>query len=136
MIKSVFLALVTSAAALGAGSAHAGGVSWSIGINTPIVGTVITNARGYGPAYGPVYAPAYAPVYAPEPVYESAPIYAPVPVYRAAPRVAYYPPPIYYRAAPVVYPRYYPGWRHGHDRDHGRYRDHRDHDRGHWDGRR
>jgi hypothetical protein len=118
MIKSAFLALVTSAAMLGAGSAHArGGVSWSIGINTPVVGTVISNAPAYG--YGPVYAPVYAaePVYAP-----------PVPVYRAAPWVGgYYPRPIYYRSVPVVYPRYYyPGWRHGYGRDH----------HGRWDGRR
>jgi len=118
MIKSAFLALITTAATLGAGSAHAHGVAWSIGINTPVVGTVISNAPGY------------EPVYAPEPVYESAPVYAPVPVYRADPRVAYYPTPVYYRPAPVVYPRYYPGWRRGEWRDHDRGHDHdRDHDR-------
>lgn len=136
MIKSAFLALATTAATLAAGSAHAGGVSWSIGINTPIVGTVISNAPVYGVAYGPVYAP--------EPYYdEPAPVYAPVPVYRAAPPVAYYPRETYYRPVPVVYPRYYPGWRHGRDRDRdgdrGRDRDHeRDHDRdrGGWGGRR
>lgn len=122
MIKTAFLALITTAATLGAGSAHAGGVAWSIGINTPIVGTVISNA--------PVYARGYAPVYAAEPVYESAPVYAPVPVYRAEPRTDYYPAPIYYRPAPVVYPRYYPGWRHGEWRDRDRDHDHdRDHDR-------
>ena len=142
MIKSAFLALITTAATLGAGSAHAGGVSWSIGINTPVVGTVISNAPGYARGYRTVYAqePVYesVPVYAQEPVYESVPVYAPAPIYRAVPRVTYYPAPIYYRQAPtydnyrpapVAYPRYYPGWRHGgwrgHDRDHDR-----EHDRG------
>ena len=127
MIKSAFLALITTAATLGAGSAHAHGVAWSIGINTPIVGTVISNA--------PVYARGDAPVYAPEPVYESAPVYAPVPIYRAAPRVAYDPAPIYYRPAPVVYPRYYPGWRRDEWRDRDRHHDHdRDHDHDRRDG--
>lgn len=94
MIKSAVMALVACASTLGAGAAHAGGVSWSIGINAPV----------YGPAY---------PVYAPAPVY--APVYAPVPVYEAAPPVAYYPRYGYY-GAPVVYARYgygHPYWRHG-----------------------
>lgn len=131
MLKSFVLALVTAAAALGATSAHAGGVSWSIGINTPVIGTVISNAPVY-------YEPAYAPAYAPAPVY--APVYAPAPVYRAVPRVAYYPPALVYAPVPVVYPRFYPrvgaGWRH--DRDHdGRWdRGHRDHDRRDDHGRR
>jgi hypothetical protein len=113
MIKSVVLALVTSTAALGATSAHAGGVSWSVGINTPVVGTVISNRpASYGPGYG-----VYAPV----------PVYAPAPVY-VAPPVAYYPAPVVYEG-PVLYPRYYgygyvghPGWRHGHRHWHGGYR--------------
>lgn len=131
MLRSAFLALLTTAATLGTGSAHAGGVSWSIGVYTPIVGTVVSNA--------PVYMPSYGPVYAPVPVYEPAPVYAPVPAYRVAPSAAYYPRPIYYRPAPVVYPRYYPGWRDDGDRDHGR-RDHGhdrdDRDGGRWNGRR
>jgi hypothetical protein len=118
MIKSAFIAVLATAATLGAGSAHAGGVSWSIGINTPVVGSVISNAPY--PYYGPVYAPA--------PVYES------VPVYRDVPQ-AYYPGQVYYRPVPVAYPRYEPGWRHGdhRGRDHDRDRDH-DHDR--WNDRR
>ena len=115
MIKSALFALVTATTALGATSAHAGGVSWSIGINAPAIGAVVSNAPGY--YYDDPY-DAYGP----------APIYAPAPVYRAAPRVIYEPRPIYYRPQPIVYPRYYPQW--GHDR--GRW-DHRD--RGH-DGRR
>lgn len=121
MIKSAFLALAASAATLAAGGAHAGGVSWSIGINTPVLGTVISNAPAYSPAYGAVYAP--APVYVPAPVR-----YAPVPAYPVAPPAAYYAAPVasvvYAAPAPVVYaaPVYagyrvhhgYPGWRHGH----------------------
>lgn len=121
MLKSVVLALATAAAALGATSAHAGGVSWSIGINTPVIGTLISNAPVY-------YEPAYAPAYAPAAVYAPVPVYAPAPVYRAVPRGAYYPPTVVYAPVPVVYPRFYPrvgaGWRHhrDHDRrdDHGR----------------
>ena len=156
MIKSLVLAVATAAGALGATTAHAGGVSWSIGINTPVIGTVISNApRYYRPAYEPVYdrvyepvyESAYEPAYAPVPVYRNAPIYeAPVPVYRSAPRVAYYPPAVVVRPLPIVYPRIVePGWRH-HDRhDHrGRWDHRRDDRRDHhrddrhgdrWDGR-
>lgn len=116
MYKSLVLALVTGAAVLGSSTAHAGGnVSWSIGINTPVVGTVISNAPAY---YAPV------PVYAPAPVYvEAPPVYAPVPVaaYRPAPAPVYYPRQrVYYEPVPVVYERHYPGWRHGHHMDHRR----------------
>jgi hypothetical protein len=131
MIKSVLFALATGAAALGATSAHAGGVSWSIGINAPAIGAVVSNAPGY---------------YYDEPAYAPAPVYAPVPVYRAAPRVIYEPRPIYYRPETVVYPRYYPAWGrdggrwdrrdHRGDRDHDGRRDgHRGDHRGDWDGR-
>lgn len=122
MIKSALFALVTATAALGATSAHAGGVSWSIGINAPAIGAVVSNAPGY--YYDDPY---YA--------YGPAPIYAPAPVYRAAPRVIYEPRPIYYRPQPIVYPRH--SW--GHDRgsrwDHRGHRGGRDHD-GRRDGHR
>ena len=144
MIKSLVLALTTAAAALGATSAHAGGVSWSIGINTPVIGTVISNAPrycqpAYEPVYAPAYAPVYAPVYAPTLVYSPAPVHAPVPVYRPAPRTVYYPAPEAYRSVPVIYPRSYPGWRHErwvdrHDRHERHERDERHErweDRGH-----
>lgn len=129
MIKSIVLALAATAATLGATSAHAG-VSWSIGINVPLVGAVVSNAPVYydGPGYGSVYA--QEPAYAPEPVY------VPAPVYRAVPRVDYYPAPVYYRPVPVAYPRYYPQYSPQyspryyrgprHDRDH--WGDHRDDD--------
>jgi hypothetical protein len=122
MIKSALFALVTGVTALGATSAHAGGVSWSIGISAPVIGAVVSNAPGY-------YYDDYAP----------APVYAPAPIYRAAPRVIYEPRPIYYRPQPIVYPRHYPAW--GHDRGRWDHRDHRHHrgdrDRdGRWDGHR
>jgi hypothetical protein len=121
MLRSVVLAMVTTGAALGVTSAHAGGVSWSIGINAPAVGAVVSSGPGYyGHGYGAVYAP--APVYA-QPVYAEPVYVAPAPVYRVPPRV-YYPAPVYYRPAPVVYPRYYhdrPEWRHGHRHRDGYY---------------
>jgi hypothetical protein len=120
-IAAALLALGTVCA----GSAHASNVQWSVGINLPAVGTVISNA--------PVYYPP-APVYvepAPVVVYRPAP--PPVVVYRPAPQVVY-------RPAPVYAPRYYgpgvirTGWavppRAGwHDRDH----DHDHHDDRHDD---
>ena len=135
MFKSVAIALVASAATLAAGAAQAGGVSWSIGINTPIVGTVISNAPSYGPG---VYAPVprvYVPV--PAPVFYAAPpdYYAPSPAYYAPPP-AYYPYPraaTYYRPLPVVYPRYAPVWRHEHGHDQGRRDDRWEGHRGHRD---
>ena len=111
MRKPLILALATAATLLSAGTAQAGHVNWSIGINLPPIGTVISN--------GPVYAP--APVYyEPAPVYyEPAPVYyAPPPVvYRPAPRVIYAPPPVVYsRPVPVVYG----GWS---QHSHQQYRD-------------
>jgi PXPV repeat (3 copies) len=111
MHKPLILSLATAATLLSAGAAHAGHVNWSIGINLPPIGTVISN--------GPVYVP--APVYyEPAPVYyEPAPvIYAPPPVvYRPAPRVIYAPPPVVYsRPVPIVYG----GWGH---HPHHQYRD-------------
>ncbi len=119
MIKSLVLAAVTTVGALVAPSANAG-VSWSVNLNTPIVGTVISGGPGY---YGSGYGRGYDRVYGPEPVYAPAPVY----YHRAPPPVAYYPPRVIYAPVPVVYPRYSPGyragWRHGHDRrwgGHGR----------------
>lgn len=84
-------------AALGFGLAvsvaQAGNISWSIGINLPPIGTVISNAPVYadGPYYGP------APYSAPPPV-----VYRPAPVYYSPPQVVYRPVPIYYAPPPVV----------------------------------
>lgn len=100
------------AGAAAAGSAQAGGVHWSIGINLP--------------APPVVYAPPPAVVYAPPPV-----VYEPRPVrYYSPPPVVYEPRPVrYYSPPPAVYYRpvreeWCPPRGHGH----------RDHDR--WEGRR
>ena len=81
MTKSIMLALAAAGAMLCSASANAGGhVSWSIGINAPPVGAVVSGGPAYGyPAYG-------------YPVYESYPVYAPAPVYVE-------PAPVYYRPA-------------------------------------
>ena len=68
-MNKVIACVLVATATLAAGTARAGGVSWSIDINTPVIGTVISN----GPAYR---VPAYA-----VPVYVQAPAYATVPVY-------------------------------------------------------
>lgn len=83
-----------------AGSAHAGGVHWSIGINLPAPPVV------YGPPPAVVYAPPPAVIYEPRPV-------------------RYYaPPPAYYYGRPVRGEWCPPGRRwHDHDRWEGRYRD-------------
>jgi hypothetical protein len=92
-VVSRSLIAVGTVAALAAGSAHAGGVHWSVGINAPIapgvtVGTVISD-RPYAPvvvAPAPVYLPA-PPVYVPSPMYVPPPVYVPAPVV--------YPQPVY-----------------------------------------
>ena len=122
MIKSLVLAAVTAAGALGATNANAG-VSWSVNINIPVVGAIVSDGPGYygyGNGYEQGHGPNYGRVYAPVPVYAPAPVYAPHPVYRVRPPVAYYPPAVVYRPVPIVYPRYYPNLRHGHDRWEGR----------------
>lgn len=106
--------LVTAAGALAAGSANAGDVYWSVGISSPGVGTVISNAP---PA--PVYMAPAPVVYAPPPVVYAPPprvIYRPVPVY-TAPRVVYQPVPVVVRGG-----------------GHGYYRHHRHHRHHHHDG--
>lgn len=135
MIKTVVLAFATAAAALGAGTAHAGGgVSWSIGINTPIVGTVISNSPGYAGGYGSSYRsdpydshPNYSGPYYPDPYY-----YAPGPAYRYAPPVyvapTYVPLPVY-RGVPGYVHDYHPRHHRGyHERHHRGYQER--HDRG------
>ena len=146
--KTAFAATLLALGTVCAGAAHATDVHWSVGINLPQVGTVISNAPVYR-APMPVYVQ-QAPVY-----WEPAPVYvepAPVVVYRQAP------PQVVYRPAPVYAPGYYYGpsvvradwvgprhggwhdahWRHErHDRDdrddrddrEGRYDDRWNHDR-------
>ena len=85
-MNKVIVAAVLATAGLCTGVAHAGNVSWSIGINTPVIGTVLSN--------GPVYA---APVYA-TPVY----VHSYGPGYAVGPGPAYYPRGSY-RPVPVLY---------------------------------
>lgn len=114
--KSAFAALV-ALGALTAGSAHAGNVQWSVSVNLPPVGTVVSNVPVY-------HAP--APVYhAPAPVY-----HVPAPVYHApAPVVVYRPVPV---AAPVYgaphWKQHHRHHRHHHQHGRGDRRDYHDRD--------
>jgi hypothetical protein len=72
MKKLFAITLAAASFALASGAAHAGSnVYWSIGINAPPIGTVISNAPVYS-APAPVY---YEPAYVPPPV-----VVAPAPV--------------------------------------------------------
>jgi hypothetical protein len=95
MKRSLVLAAAAAATLFTATAANAGSnVHWSVGINLPPVGTVVSN--------GPVYYP--APVYG-APVYGT---YYPEPVYYSAPAYSYYPAPVWY--TPRVYaPRVWVG---------------------------
>jgi len=140
MKKRIAIVFAGAVCALASAAAHAGNVFWSVGINAPMAGTVISNVPVYA-APVPVYVAPPPVVYAPSPV-----VYEPRPViYRPAPVV--YGPPAYYRPVPVVGYGYRDGWEHGHrhegwDRDHDRrdgdrWRDDRwRDDRGHDDRRR
>jgi hypothetical protein len=142
MARKLIVVLASTAALMCAGAAHAGGVNWSVGINLPGVGTVISNA--------PIYVPAPVVVYqepAPVVYQRPAPVYAPAPVIYPQPQVAYQPPQLMGYPVPrvfapvpqqVVYERPVPQWvQYGHDRDGARWnrnerrwhhdqRDHRD----------
>ena len=137
MLKPLVLALATAAAAFGANAAHAGGVSWSVAIDTPVVGTVISNAppayspgyivqdlgyapgyqieRGYAPGYqverGDQVDRGYAPGYPVDRAYR--PGYHAVPAY-GQPHRAVPAPVVYVRPAPVYVeaplPIYHPYW--------------------------
>jgi hypothetical protein len=113
-MKKFLMASFAAAAALFAGTAHADRIYWSVGINSPVVGTVISNAPVY--VQPPV-------VYAPPPQV----FYQPAPVYHAPPRVVYQPPQVVYQPQVMVYGR--GGWGHHH---HG----HRGHRGESWGGER
>jgi hypothetical protein len=90
--KASIAAALIAVGTVCAGTAQAADVHWSVGINLPHVGTVISNA--------PVY-------HQPAPVYVH---HEPVVVYRPAPRpvVIYKPAPqVVYRPVPVYAPHYY-----------------------------
>ena len=135
-MKSAVVVAFAAAAALCAGSAQAGHVSWSVGISAPGVATVVSNEPWYPVEVAPVYAE-------PQPVYRSVPVaaYPGYAAYPERPQVVYRAVPVPYEAAPVFYPRapvpvygrgygqgygpviYGPGYRHGHH--HPRWADHR-----------
>jgi hypothetical protein len=108
-LKNSFAAALVAIGALWAGTANAGDVNWSVGVNLPV--PVIVAGGGY-----------YPPVYAPRPVHV-------VPAYP----VGYYRPynrgHVHYTHPGVRYDRGYGRHDHGHY-GHGRGPD-RDHDRGH-----
>lgn len=127
MKRSLILTLAAGATLLCAGAAQAGNVQWSIGINLPPVGTVISNGPVYYPAPAQVYYPPAPVYYPPAPVYypEPAPVYYPAPV-TYAPPVVYESPAVVYRAPygsyrevrPIVYaPRAWERPGHHHDQD-------------------
>ena len=142
-MKKLFNAMAACVAlALAAGGAHAANVHWSVGINLPPIGTVVSSEPYYG--YGPVYAPVQA--YAPPVVYGPAPVYypSPVSVYYGAPVRNYYGPPAVVIERPWGPPQHH--WDHrGHEgrgyhdgrgyRDGRGYYDGHGHGHGHRDGR-
>jgi hypothetical protein len=100
MLRSLFAATLAAAALFGATAAQAE-THWSIGINLPPAGVVVSN----GPRY---YVQEPAPVY-----------YAPAPVVRYAPAPRYVQRDIYYAPAPrVVYETSYRDRRWDGRRDH------------------
>jgi hypothetical protein len=87
---------VLSAALIAAPAAQAhGSVQWSIGINLPPVGAVVTSRPYHAPPPAVVYAPppaVVAPVYQAHPAYPAYPIYGP-PRVIVAPVHGWAPPP-------------------------------------------
>lgn len=81
MLRQTFATLAASAALLGATAAQAG-THWSIGINLPAAGVVVTDGRYVEPA--PVYYEPAPVVYAPAPRYVEREVY-----YEPVPRVVY-----------------------------------------------
>jgi len=142
-MKRTLLIAAAAAATMFAVTAAEARVNWSVGINLPPVGTVVSSPGYYGPSYVPAYTPSYgypAPVYYEAPVY-SYPSYG-YPAYRYAPPAVYVRPRIGYAPDRHVW---YPGpsrggWdRGGRGDDHrggpGRDGDHRGHDGGRPDRR-
>ena len=96
-------ALVVAAAALG-GTAHAGNVSWSVGIHAA-PGVAIGIGSGPYLVPRPVYV-APAPVYvAPAPVYVARPVRVRRPVVLVPQPVVYAPAPVVVQYVRPVYPR-------------------------------
>ena len=115
--RSIVFATIAAGATLFGAAAHAG-THWSVGINVPVPGLVVSNGGYYAEAPAPVY-------YAPAP----APRYVAPEVYYEAPRV-YASPRVVYSAPEVVYRESYRGW--AGDRD-SRWERHREFERARWE---
>ncbi len=73
--KQILIAVAGAACMLTAGAARASDVYWSIGINAPPIGTVISNGPAYyGASPGVVYAAPPTVYLAPRPLYRPAPV--------------------------------------------------------------
>ena len=111
-VQALSALVLASAALLAVRPAAAQNVQWSIGINLPPVGAVITSPQVFGPP-PVIYAPPPRVVYAPPP----RAVYVPPPT-------IYYPPAqVVYQAPPRVvygYPVYEDGYRGGYDHGKGR----------------
>lgn len=119
-------------------TAHAGNISWSIGVNVPISG--YGHGQGHGAVYsqpGAVYvAPGYPAVVHPQPVYRRPA--QPVVIYgsnvhvyptpHAAPTVVYTPPPHIHHQPPGR-----PHWERHHRGHRGDWREERWHGGGRWE---
>lgn len=125
-LKKSFAAALVAIGALWAGTAHAGDVSWSVGVNLP--GPVVVAGGGY-----------YPPVYVPRPVHV-VPAY-PVGYYHHRPHVRHHGHGHghgYYGHPGVRHDRWHGhhgghyghGYGRVHDRGYDRGHDHRGHDRG------
>jgi len=100
-MNRLLLVVPVAAALLAATAAHAGGVSWSVGVSVPPV--VFSSGPAWAPAPGRVVPGAVVystPAYAPAPIVYDEPYVAPYPVPYVVPRAGYWGPPV------VVAPRY------------------------------
>lgn len=91
MIRSFFVAAIAAGTSLFGAAAHAG-THWSVGINLPVPGFVVSNGGYYDESPAPVY---YAPV--PTPRYVARDVYYEAPRAYAPPRVVYSTPEVVYR---------------------------------------
>lgn len=110
-MNKVIVAALVAAAGLCAGTAHAANVSWSVGIDIPVIGGVVSDAP-----FNPVPVYVRPQMVAPLPGYEL----GYMPGYAASPaRVVYPGRGVAYRPVPVVYMRGHDEYRrhHGWDRD-------------------
>ena len=124
MKKFIALAVAALGCALATGGAQAhSNVSWSIGINLPPIGAVISDAPLYT-APAPVYVAPAPVVYAPPPPVYVAPapvVVVPRPIY-VRPAPVYVTHPVVVRPVPMVYAPRHGEWHDGRWNDERRYR--------------